>query len=461
MAAERERFIERATAQGVTAKDAGKVFDLMEFFAGYGFNKSHSRGVRARRLSHGVAEGALSRPFHGRAPDDGKGEHRQARAVRERVQARWGSRCLPPDVNTSGLDFTVEGDRRPIRIVRDQERRGRRRSASLLEARGALDRPFRSMFELASEIDLRLVNKRVFEALVASGALDSIGARRSQLAAAVDAALEWGQKRRSRSRVRAGEPLRRRCRAGRGSGRAVGGPSRPPRLGRAHAARARESDARVLRQWPPSGELCATSSPISPPTARPPCASARREAKRRSAGSSTDLRKRKSKKGLWWASFQLEDLEGQVEVLVFPKAFEQFQALLENDRAVLVTGRVESEEGRVRLSADEVASLDDLRERKAEAVQIRLEAAELDDDADRPPPPGGRGAPRRRVRLPGDRAPGGFPPGRPGRADAPGPAVPPAFGRLGERFGTGASPVPGAGPALSWAGLLRFSFRMF
>jgi DNA polymerase-3 subunit alpha len=94
----------------------------------------------------------------------------------------------------------------------------------------------------------------------------------------------------------------------------------------------------------------------------------------------TDLKKRKSKKGAWWCSFQLEDLEGQIEVLTFPKAFEQYQSLLENDRAVLITGRVAAEDGRVRLNADEVVSLDDLREKKAEAVQVQLDAAEVDDD---------------------------------------------------------------------------------
>jgi DNA polymerase III subunit alpha len=94
----------------------------------------------------------------------------------------------------------------------------------------------------------------------------------------------------------------------------------------------------------------------------------------------TDFRKRKSKKGAWWGSFQLEDLEGQVEVLAFPKAFEQYQALLQNDRAVLVTGRVESDDGRLRLTADEISSLDDLREKKAEAVQVSVDAGDVDDD---------------------------------------------------------------------------------
>ena len=94
----------------------------------------------------------------------------------------------------------------------------------------------------------------------------------------------------------------------------------------------------------------------------------------------TDFKRRKSKKGAWWGSFQLEDLDGQLEVLTFPKAFEQYQSAIENDRAVLITGRVASEDGRVRLNADEIVSLDDLREKKADAVQVRLDAAEVDDD---------------------------------------------------------------------------------
>src|SRR6185503_10781821 len=94
----------------------------------------------------------------------------------------------------------------------------------------------------------------------------------------------------------------------------------------------------------------------------------------------TDRRRRKSKKGAWWASFQLEDLDGLVEVLVFPKAYETCTALLENDRAVLVSGRVENEQDRARIVAEEVTPLDELRERRAQSVQLRLEAAELDDE---------------------------------------------------------------------------------
>src|SRR6185503_11478766 len=86
-----------------------------------------------------------------------------------------------------------------------------------------------------------------------------------------------------------------------------------------------------------------------------------------------------SKKGAWWASFQLEDLEGQTEVLVFPKAYDACQALLQEDAAVLVSGRADADEERLRVIGDAVLPLDGLIERKAEAVQLRVEAGELDD----------------------------------------------------------------------------------
>jgi DNA polymerase-3 subunit alpha len=234
------------------------------------------------------------------------------------------------------------------------------------------------MFELAGEIDLRLANKRVFEALAASGALDSFGARRSQLHAAVDAALEWGQKRRTDRESGQGNLF-----GGGGSKEAVtdgpagGLPDVPDWDERTRLAQEKatlgfyvtghplESLRELLADFASHGTAALRELPSGSEASV--------------GGIVTDLRKRKSKKGAWWAGFQLEDLEGQIEVLTFPKAYEQFQALIENDRAVLVTGRVESEEGRVRLSADEVVSLDDLREKKAESVQIRLDASELDE----------------------------------------------------------------------------------
>ncbi len=76
---------------------------------------------------------------------------------------------------------------------------------------------------------------------------------------------------------------------------------------------------------------------------------------------------------------RLEDMEGQVEVLVFPKAYRTCEPLLEKDRAVLVVGRCENEEGRIRIIGDSITPLDALRETRADAVQVRLDAALLDE----------------------------------------------------------------------------------
>src|SRR4029453_16285446 len=92
--------------------------------------------------------------------------------------------------------FTVEGKnvRFGLSAIKNV---GEGAIASLLEARGRLGRGFRSVFELAAELDLRLANKRVLESLVQAGAADALGAKRSAMTAAVDAALEWGQRRKT------------------------------------------------------------------------------------------------------------------------------------------------------------------------------------------------------------------------------------------------------------------------
>src|SRR5262245_63264298 len=107
-----------------------------------------------------------------------------------------GFEVFAADVNRSGLDFTVEGGnvRFGLSAIKNV---GEGAIASLVDGRTRLGRGFRSIFELAAEIDLRLANKRVLEWLVQAGAADTLGGRRSAMTAAVDAALEWGQRRKT------------------------------------------------------------------------------------------------------------------------------------------------------------------------------------------------------------------------------------------------------------------------
>ncbi|HZN55181.1 MAG TPA: DNA polymerase III subunit alpha [Candidatus Polarisedimenticolaceae bacterium] len=377
MAAEREKFIQRARGQGIRADDAGKVFDLMEYFAGYGFNKSHSAAYAL--VAYRTAWLKAHHPVHFMAALLTTEKGNTDKLVQYVNESReMGIPVLPPDVCSSSLDFTPDAAsvRFGLSAIKNV---GEGAIVSILEARERLGRRFRSLFELAAEIDLRLANKRVLEALVQSGALDTLGGRRSAMMAAVDAALEWGQKRRTDRES--------------GQGSLFGGAS-----SERGSADAPEGSLPELPDWDERTRLDYEKATLGFYVSGHPLESLRgllddfathgtadlrglaSGAEVSVGGMVGELRKRKSKKGAWWAAFQLEDLAGQVEVLAFPKTFEQSQAILENGRAVLVTGRVESEDGRVRLTADEVAPLDALRETKAEAVQVRLDAAEVDDD---------------------------------------------------------------------------------
>jgi DNA polymerase III subunit alpha len=376
MAAERKRFIEGARRQKVSASDAGKVFDLMEYFAGYGFNKSHSAAYAL--VAYQTAWLKAHWPVHFMAALLTTEKGNTDKLVKYVNECReMGIAVLPPDANSSGLEFTVEegGVRFGLSAIKNV---GDAAIQSLLEARARVG-GFRSLHQLCVEVDLRLVNKRVLEALVQSGAQDFLGARRSQLAAAVDSAMEYGQKRRADRE------------AGQSSlffeaeGEGGTGPVPPPlpdlpdwdektRLGFEKATLGFYVTGHPLERFRDLLRDFATHS-----------TAALREAPSGAevsvGGILTDLKRRRSKKGAWWASAQLEDLEGLVEVMIFPKTYEAVQGILDNDREVLVMGRLEQvDEARPRIAAEAISLLEEVREAKAAAVQVRLDAADLDED---------------------------------------------------------------------------------
>jgi DNA polymerase-3 subunit alpha len=376
MAAERETFIERAARQGVAASDAAKVFDLVEYFAGYGFNKSHSAAYAL--VAYRTAWLKVHHPVHFMAALLTTEKGNTDKLVKYVNECReMGIPVRPPDVNSSGLDFTVEGDgiRFGLSAIKNV---GEAAIRTLLEARTG--GRFTSLADLCTRADLRHVNKRVLEALVQSGAMDSLGGRRSQLAAALEAAVEQGQRLRASREAGQGSLF-----GGGGHGADENGIpdlladlpdwDEKTRLAYEKATLGFYVTGHPLASHKPTLQDFATHSTV---TLRERAAGGQEVSV---GGIVTDFRRRKSKKGAWWATLMLEDLEGLVEVLVFPKVLEASETLLTNDRAVLITGRVEVlDEDRVRLSADEILPLEDLRERRAEMVQVRLEAAVLEAD---------------------------------------------------------------------------------
>ncbi len=375
MAAERKRFVARAQQRGVDPRDAAKVFEQMEYFAGYGFNKSHSAAYAL--VAYRTAWLKAHYPVHFMAALLTTEKNNTDKLVRYIAECRdMGLEVLPPDVNSSGPDFTVEQGR--IRFGLSAIKNvGEAAIRSILEARQRRG-PFTSLHELCAETDPRLVNKRVLEALVQSGALDSLGGHRAQWMALVDQALDLGQRRRADRAAGQGGLFDR----GGGDGDRASQAQRLPEVAewdeRTRLAYEKATLGFYVTGHPLQRHREAIERFATHTTATLRAAPAGAEVA--VAGIVTELRRRRAKRsGAWWASFVLEDLEGRVEVLVFPQTLEAHHRDLEDARPVLVTARVEFDEDRVRLVATDIATLSALRERRAEAVRIRLEAGEIEE----------------------------------------------------------------------------------
>ncbi len=188
LAAKRKDFLAGALQKGVSEKTANDVFDLMEFFSGYGFNKSHSAayGIVTYQTAwlrcHYAAEymAAILTSFM-----------QSADKVTTYIEAcrNAGLEILPPDINLSYTDFSVHDGKVRFGLAAIKNV-GREIINQIIEERNA-NGEFTSLTDLCSRIAL---NKRILESLIRSGALDSLGGKRSQYLAVYEQALELGRR---------------------------------------------------------------------------------------------------------------------------------------------------------------------------------------------------------------------------------------------------------------------------
>ena len=210
MAKQKSIFVEGSLKNGVTQEDAERIFGLLEYFAGYGFNKSHSAAYAL--ITYQTAWLKAHYPVELVCAILTSDKDRIDKVVRTIADARaMGMTVLPPDVNQSATDFKVvytnpAGDKPVRRSDRIKDALGPQVRFGLGAVRGlggaALeavfearqDGPFRDLFDLAARVDAKRVNKAVFEALVQCGAFDSTleerGVSRARAFASVDIALE-------------------------------------------------------------------------------------------------------------------------------------------------------------------------------------------------------------------------------------------------------------------------------
>ncbi|MDP2871354.1 MAG: DNA polymerase III subunit alpha [Bacillota bacterium] len=350
----RARFVSGCIANGHPEKLAVSLYDLMEEFAGYGFNKCHTApyGLLAYQTAYLKAHwpAQYMAAFLTSIIGDTDKLARYADECR-----RLGVELLPPDVNASEAGFRVEGGK--IRVgMAAIKNVGQAAIEGLVAARRECG-AFRSLGDLCRRVDTRLLNKRALESLIRTGCFDSLGAQRSQLLAVLDTVLERtqaGHKRRANGQVSLFDLVGRDEAPVGGEDVALPEMAEYPRnmlLGMEKDLLGMYVSGHPLRQYEAVIRERATATAAE--------LTERKEGDRVTIGGMIVARRRiTTKNGAPMAFVTLEDMTGQVEVIVFPRAYERAgEALEAASPVVLVTGKLQLREDVPKVLADDIAAL--------------------------------------------------------------------------------------------------------
>ena len=355
MATQREKFVSGCKANKIDGKKAERIWDLIEKFAGYGFNKSHAAcyGVVAYQTAFLKA----NYPTEFMAALLTSEMEKTDKIVQYVEETRaMGLRVEPPDVNVSRADFTVAGEAIHFGLAAIKNV-GATAIESIVRTREA-DGRFTALDDFCARVDLRLVNRRVVESLIKAGAFDSLQSTRAGLLAALDQAMDSGQ-RQQRDREEGQVSL-----------------FDVPGAGGAKPATAPTPAARVP-EWPQEEMLAYEREVLGFYLSGHPLEQYREVARRIGALSAADLVARSTgarvlllgqvsafsesttKSGNRMAFATLELVDGSIPLTIFPEPYRSCAGALRHKGPVIVRGRADdSDKGRVVL-AEEIKPLEE------------------------------------------------------------------------------------------------------
>src|ERR1700687_4044368 len=371
MAAQRERFVRGATKNGFPPKKVEKIFDLMAQFAGYGVNKAHSAAYAL--LAYHTAYLKTHHPLDFMAALLTSVTGSTDDVVKYINECReMGIAVEPPDINVSDANFTPHGAaiRFGLAAVKNV---GGNAIESIVAARKKLGRNFRSLFEFCEEVDLRLLNKRVVESLIKSGAMDSMG-RRAPLMQALDKAMDRAQK--SQRDAESGQHGLFGVFADEPAPHDNNSLPNTPDWDEHTRLSAEKEILGFFITGHPMEKYKEKLTDLSALSTADICAMKKSTAKDEiitTAGLISGLRVAKSRRGELWAQAALEDMSGEVELLVFPEAYRKLAEKVKLEVPVLIRGGVRIEEGaNPKVTANDIVPLDEAPVTLAKALRIRI-----------------------------------------------------------------------------------------
>ncbi len=380
MEAQKERFMKGALEKGIDKDKAQTIFDLMAKFAGYGFNKSHSAAYALIAYQTAWLKAHYRIPFMTALLSNELGNTDGVVKFLAECRAS-GIEVLPPDINRSGEDFTIEEDK--IRfglaavknvgssaikaIIKEREKRG----------------PFNDFKDFLCRVDLKKVNKRVIESLIKSGALDCFGFRRAQLFGCIDEAIDFGhRKQREKSLGQRSlfdcAPL---------------------------AASDSTSSFKIpeTAEWEEMDRLSFEKEALGFYISGHPLDSYRQHIKKLGltgtdrlfnvpegsrismAGIVRAKKDKLTKKGNKMAFLILEDLSGSIEVICFPDVYMRYRDVIDSDKPVFLEGVLKREgdsqdDVSYRIIAEKLGFLQDLCTRNTSGILIEIRENQIELD---------------------------------------------------------------------------------
>jgi DNA polymerase-3 subunit alpha len=361
MAQQRDVFVSGAERNGLARGKATQLFDLMEKFAGYGFNRSHAAAYALLAYQTAYMKTHHAAAFMAANLSLVMGDTDKVRQFHEDALAN-GLSVLPPDINASEYRF-VPVDAQTLRYGLGAVRgTGESAIGAIVEARKA--GPFADLFDLCRRVDKRIVNRRVIEALVRAGALDALEPNRASLLATAGRALELAEQ---RERQAAQVSLF-------GDAGGAGGAEGALVPAQAWDLRQLLTEEKAALGFALSGHLFSVYERDIAGFPRVPLAQlAPAEHRVWLAGIVASARTQMTRRGRMMV-VMLDDGSAQLELSVFNELFEKHRDKLKEDALLIVQGKAQRDEfsGGLRVTADELYDLAALRERFAARLRLQM-----------------------------------------------------------------------------------------
>ena len=373
MAKQRAIFEEGAKGQGVDPTLAMKIFDLVEKFAGYGFNKSHSAAYAL--VAYQTAWLKVHYPAEFMAATisaDMQNTDKVVTLVEECRNMKLD--LLVPDVSRSAYTFTVNDQGQIVYGLGAIKGLGEGPIESIVEA--AKEGPFQDIFDFCRRVDLKKVNKRAMEALIRSGAMDKLGADRAKLMASIDKAIQQADQQ-SRNDAAGmvdmfGEMLE------------GGGDDEDT-----------YADVAQVREWPEKERLKGEKDTLGLYLTGHPFDEYEREVRRfvrcsiadlkpnkspqRVAGLVVAQRTMKTKTGSTMCFITLDDRSARIEATLFSEAFFENRELLQSDQVIVVEGQVSHDDysGQMKMRVSSVMDVATARQQFSRGIKLALRSEQL------------------------------------------------------------------------------------